>query len=94
MSRNVKSIYVQVMTKIVIFILQQSVTQTHFGSYFQKGKIFPFKKEHIFPFLKNHPLLEDTKFKLSLCLLVVFGALRNVSFSGKNYILKIFTGRF
>ena len=43
---------------------KQSVPQTLFDSYFQKGKIFPFGKESVFPFRKNHPLLEDTKFKL------------------------------
>ena len=56
----------------VPIINQQSVPQTRFGSYLQKGKIFPFGKESIFPFRKNHPLSEDTKFKLSLCMLLLF----------------------
>ena len=69
------------------------VPQTRFGSYFEKGKIFPFGKESIFPFRKNHPLLEDTKFRLSLCMSLVFCASRNVSFNDDNYILK-FSAKF
>ena len=45
---------------------KQSVPQSLFDSYFQKGKIFPFGKESVFPFRKNHPLSEDTKFKFPL----------------------------
>ena len=68
----------------------QSVPQTHFGSYFQKGKIFP-----IFSFWKNHiPLSKDTKFEMSLCMSLVFGASRNVSFNDDNHILKFFTEGF
>ena len=37
---------------------------------------------------KNHPLLEGTKFILSLCMLLVFGALKNVSFSNNIRISK------
>ena len=70
------------------------VLQTRFGSYFQKGKIFPFGKESIFPFRKNHPLLEDIKFRLSLCMSLVFCASRNVSFNDDNYILKFSTKGF
>ena len=73
---------------------QQSVPQTRFGSYFQNGKIFLFGKESIFSFRKNHPLLEDTKFKLSLGMSLVFDPLRNVSFNDDNHILKFFTERF
>ena len=72
----------------------QSIPQTRFGSYFQKGKIFPFGKESIFPFGKNHPLSEDTKFKLLLCMSLVFSASRNVSLSDDKYILKFFTEGF
>ena len=62
-------------------------------SYFQKRKIFPFRKESIFPFLKNHLLSKDTKFKLSLCMSLVFGISKNVSFNN-NHILKFFTKGF
>ena len=72
----------------------QSISQTCFSSYFQKGKIFPFRKESIFPFWKNHPLLEDAKFKLLLCMLLVFRASRNVSFNDDNHILKFFIKGF
>ena len=70
----------------------QSVPQTHFGSDFQKGKIFPFGKESVFLFRKNQPLLEDRKFKLLMCMLLVFCASRNVSFNYNNHFLKFFTG--
>ena len=70
-------------------IHNHSVTQTRFGSYFQKGIIFPFGKESIFLLWKNHPLLEDAKFKLLLCMSLVFTASRNVSFSDNNHILKV-----
>ena len=58
----------------------QSIPQTHFASYFQKGKIFPSGKESVFPFQKNHPLSEDAKFKLSPCMSLAFFAVRNISF--------------
>ena len=74
--------------------IEQSVPQICFGSYFEKGKIFPFGKESIFPFPKNHPLSEEPKFKLSLCMSLVFGASRNVSFSKNNHILQFFTEGF
>ena len=75
----------------------QSVPQTpqiRFGSYFLKEKIFTFRKESIFPFRKNHPLSEDTKFKLPLCMSLMFGALRNISFNYDDHILKFFTEGF
>ena len=72
----------------------QSISQTCFSSYFQKGKIFPFRRESIFPFWKNHPLLEDTKFKLLLCILLVFRASKNISFNDDNHILKFFIKGF
>ena len=71
----------------------QSVPQSCFGSYFQKEKIFLFGKESVLPFWKNHPLSEDTKLKLLLCMLLVFCA-RNVSFSDDNLIFKFFTKGF
>ena len=70
------------------------IPQTHFGSYFQKRKIFHLGNESIFLFWKNHPLSEDKKFKLSLCMLLVFCASRNVSFNDNNHILKFFTEGF
>ena len=73
---------------------KQSVPQSRFSSYFQKGKVFPFGKESIFPFRKNRPTSEDTKFKLSPCMSLVFGASKNVSFSNDNHILKFFTEGF
>ena len=51
-------------------------------------------KNPVFPFWKNHPLSEDTKFKLSLCMLLVFCASRNVSFNDNNHILTFFTQGF
>ena len=72
---------------------KQSVPQTCFSSYFQKGKIFPFRKESIFPFQKNHPLSENTKFKLLLCMSLAFGQLKNVSFGNDNH-MKFFTEDF
>ena len=59
-----------------------------------KGEDLPFGKESIFSFQKNHPLLEDTKFKLSLGMSLVFGASRNISFNGGNHVLKFFTESF
>ena len=56
--------------------------------------MFPFGKESIFLFRKNYPLSEDTKFKLSLCMSLVFSASRNVSFSVDHHILKFFTEGF
>ena len=73
---------------------KQSVPQTCFSSYFQKGKIFPFRKESIFPFQKNHPLSENTKFKLLLCMSLAFGKLKYVSFGNDNHTLKFFTEDF
>ena len=73
---------------------RQSVPQTRFGSYFQKRKIFHFGKESVFPFRKNNPLSEDKKFKLLLCMSLVFCASRNVSFNDDNHILKFFTEGF
>ena len=75
-------------------IHNQSVPQTRFSSYFQKGMIFPFGKKSIFLLRKNHPLLEDTKFKLLLCMSLVFRASSNVSFSDNNSVLKVFTKGF
>ena len=72
----------------------QSVPQTCFTSYFQNGKIFPFRKESIFPFQKNHPLSENTKFKLLLCMSLAFGKLKNVSFGNDNHTLKFSTEDF
>ena len=69
-------------------------TTNPFRCYFQKGKILPFGKKSTFPFWKNHPLSEDTKFKLSLCMLLVFGASRKVSFNDDNHILEFFTEGF
>ena len=43
---------------------------------------------------KNHPLSEGTKFILLLCMLVVFGVLKNISFSNNNRISKFFTEGF
>ena len=42
-------------------------------------------------FRKDHPLSEDTKFKLMLCMLLVFCASRNIY---GNYILKFFSNGF
>ena len=70
------------------------VPQTRFDSYFEKGKIFPFGKESIFPFRKNHPLLEDKKIKLLLCMSLMVGAPRNVSLSDDKCIWKFFTEGF
>ena len=73
---------------------KQSVPQTCFSSYFQKGKIFPFRKESIFPFQKHHPLSENTKFTLLLCMSLAFGKLKYVSFGNDNHTLKFFTEDF
>ena len=81
------------MIKIAPFS-QKSVPQTRFRSCFQKRKIFHFGKESVFPFRKNHPLSEGKKIKLSLCMLLVFSASRNVSFNDDNHILKFFTKGF
>ena len=72
----------------------QSVPQTRLGSYFQNRKIFPFRKESILPFRKNHPLSKGKKIELSLCMSLVFCALRNVSFNNNNHILKFVTESF
>ena len=72
----------------------QSIPQICFRSYFQNKKIFLFGKKSIFPFRKNHPLSENTKFKLSLCMSLVFGASRNISFNYNNHIFKLFTKGF
>ena len=72
----------------------QSVPQTRLGSYFQNRKIFPFRKESILPFRKNHPLSKGKKIELSLCMSLVFCALRNVSFNDDNQILKFFNEDF
>ena len=72
----------------------QSIPQICFRSYFQNKKIFLFGKKSIFPFWKNHPLSENTKFKLSLCMSLVFGASRNISFNYNNHIFKLFTKGF
>ena len=77
-----------------LWLARQSVPQICFGSYFQKGKIFRFGKESIFPFRENHPLSEDTKIKLSLCMLLVFGASKNVSFNNNNHVSKLFAKGF
>ena len=74
--------------------LNQSVPQNLFGSYFQKVKIFLFGKESVFRFRKNHPLSGDAKFKLLLCMSLVFCATRNVSLNDDNHILKFFTEGF
>ena len=80
--------------KTLFEIHNQSVPETCFGSYFQKGKIFSFGKESFSPFRKNHPLLDDTKFRLLLCILLVLRASRNISFSDSNHILKFITKGF
>ena len=59
----------------------------------QKRKIFHFGKESVFSG-KNHPLLENKKFKLSLCMSLVFCASRKISFNDDNHILKFFTEGF
>ena len=51
-------------------------------------------KEYFFPFQKNYPLLEDTKFKLSLYMSLVLCALGNASFNQNNHISKLFTKGF
>ena len=69
----------------------QCVPETCFSSYFQKGKILIFGKESIFLFLllgRIIPFWKAKKFILSLCMLLVFGALKNVSFSNNNRISK------
>ena len=80
--------------KTLFEIHNQSAPETCFGSYFQKGKIFPFGKESIFLFRKNHPLLDDTKFRLLLCMLLVLRVSRNISFSDSNHISKFITKGF
>ena len=80
--------------KTLFEIHNQSVPETCFGSYFQKGKIFSFGKESFSPFRKNHPLLDDTKFRLLLCILLVLRASRNISFSDSNHFLKFITKGF
>ena len=92
------SVFQLLLSLVLIFSIslwQYTVHITNlFGNCLQKGKIFPFGKELIFPFQKNHPLSEDKKFKMSLCMSLVFGASRNVSFSNDNHILKFFTESF
>ena len=73
---------------------EQSVSETRLGNFFQNRKIFPFRKESIFPFWKNHPLLKDPKFKLLLCMSLVFRASRNNVFSFGNHIFEFFTKDF
>ena len=80
--------------KTLFEIHNQSVPETCFGSYFQKGKIFSFGKESFSPFRKNHPLLDGTKFRLLLCILLVLRASRNISFSDSNHFLKFITKGF
>ena len=65
-----------------------------FWQLLSKGEDLPFGKESLFPFRKNHPPLEDTKFKLLLCMSLVFVALRNISFNDDNHIMKFFTEGF
>ena len=76
----------------------KSLTAFHTTDLFRqllpKGKYFPFGKESVFPFWKKHPHSEDTKFKLSLCMSLLFCALRNVSFNDANHILKFFNEGF
>ena len=90
------TLYFSVISKVkVANLAKQSVPQTRFGSYFQKGKIFLFKKESTFLFRENHPLLEDKKFKLLLlCILLVLCASRNISFNDGNHISKFITEGF
>ena len=61
---------------------------------FQKGKIFPFGKEFVFLFQKNHPLSADAKFELSLCMLLVFCASRNIFNEKQQSYFEIFHQRF
>ena len=60
-------------------------TTNLFWQLLPKGEDLPFGKESIFLFQKNHPLSEDTKFKLLLCMLLVFSALKNISFCNNNW---------
>ena len=69
-------------------------TTNLFWQLLPKGEDLPFGKESIFLFQKNHPLSEDTKFKLLLCMSWVFGASWNVSFNDDNHILKFLTEGF
>ena len=57
------------------------------GRSFLSGKNLSSCFRRIIPFLK-------TKFKLLLCMLLVFCALRNISFNDDNHILKFFTKGF
>ena len=80
----------KLLCKTWFVIHNQSVLQTRFGKYFWKGNIFPIRKESMFPY----PLLENTRFKLFLCMLIVFRTSRNISFSDDNHILKFFAEGF
>ena len=91
---HIWSMLMRNMLKTDAIFWRKTLPQTHFGSYFQKGKIFPFGKESVFPFQKNHPLSEDRKFKLLLCMSLVFCALGNLSFNDDNHILRFFTEGF
>ena len=43
-------------------------------------------------FTKNHPLREDMKLKLLLCISITFGALGNKVVDDDNHIFNFFTG--
>ena len=85
--------------------IQPSVITEYFNSPYQKHILavtskredLPFRERiHIFQFGNNHPLSEDKKFKLLLCMSLVVGASRNISLSDKIFgnfslnVLKIY----
>ena len=57
-------------------------------------QLFPKREDLSFRERIHLPVSEDTKFKLLLCMSLVFGASRNVSFNDDNHILKFFTEGF
>ena len=70
-------------------------TAVSFQQLFPKGEDLPSRERMSSHFGKIIPLpSEDTKFKLLLCMLLVFCASRNTSFNDNNHILKFFTEGF
>ena len=72
----------------------QSVHTTNlFRQLLPKGEDLSFRERISSCFRRIIPFLK-TKFKLLLCMLLVFCALRNISFNDDNHILKFFTEGF
>ena len=76
------------------YFLEKNTTTNSFWQLLPKGEDLPFWERICLPFQKNHPLSEDRKFKLLLCMSLVFCALGNLSFNDDNHILKFFTEGF